>query len=103
MLVHVEIALCLQLQVKAAMMREQFQHVIKEADAGRHVVSPPPLDGERDLNLRFFADAIDASLSHRLDAPGAMPSSSQVSCKAASKRSACARGPNVIRTQPSHP
>src|SRR4029077_8367915 len=103
MLVHIEIAARLQSQIEAAVMREQFQHVIKEPDAGRHLVASSPFNRERDLNLRLFADPLDASFSHRCHAPCAMPSSSSVSWSAVSNRSACARGPSVMRTHPSQP
>src|SRR5580658_6073605 len=66
----------------------QFQHVIQEANTGRHLVASASLNGERDLNLRLFADALDVSLSHRRGAPFAMPSSSKTSCSAVSNRSA---------------
>src|ERR1700686_5822321 len=103
MLIDVEIAVRLQLQIETPVMREQFQHVIKESDASGHLIAPAPLDGEGDLNLRLFAGALDASFSHRRDAPCERPSSSHVSWSAVSKRSACSRGPSVMRTHPSQP
>ena len=41
-LVHVEIAFGVQLQVEAAMLGEQLQHVVEEADAGGDSYLPWP-------------------------------------------------------------
>ena len=38
-LIDVEIAVALQFKIEAAVMREQFQHVIEEANAGNFVAS----------------------------------------------------------------
>src|SRR5579863_635886 len=100
MLVHVEIAICLELQVEASVVREEFEHVIKETNARGYFVAPAPFNRERNLNLRFFAQTLDSSFSHAGVAPWRMPSSVKVSRRAASRRSVCARGPRVIRTQP---
>ena len=41
-LVHVEIALRLQLEVEAAVLGEQLQHVVEKADAGGDLVAALP-------------------------------------------------------------
>ena len=43
-LVHVEVARGLERQVEAAVLGEQLQHVIEEADAGRDLVAAAALD-----------------------------------------------------------
>src|SRR5271169_4041762 len=103
MLVHVQIAAGVQLQIKPPVMREQFQHVVKEPDAGGHLIATAPLHRERNLNLRLFADPLDTSLPHCRDAPCAITSSSNVSWSALSNRSAWSRGPSVMRMHPSQP
>ena len=46
-LVHVEIAVGVQLEVEAAVLGEQLQHVVEEADAGRDLVPAAAFDLER--------------------------------------------------------
>ena len=64
MLVHIQIAVGVQLQIKAAMLGEQLQHVIEETNAGRDLVSAAPFDRQAAADLRFFGVALDGGLSH---------------------------------------
>ena len=59
MLVHVQIAFGDQLQIEAAVLGEQLQHVIEEADAGGDLVRAAPFDREAAADLRFFGVALD--------------------------------------------
>ena len=52
-LVDVEIALTRELEIEAAVAREQLEHVIEEANAGRDLVFAGALDGERQIDLRL--------------------------------------------------
>src|SRR5581483_5392836 len=65
MLVDVEIAVCRKLQIKCAVVRKEFQHVIKDADAGRDFVTSAAFDRETKAYLRFFCIAVDGGFSHR--------------------------------------
>src|SRR5579863_4514936 len=103
MLIYVKITARLQFEVETPVMCKQLQHVIEETNARRYLISPAPFDRQGNLDLRFLAVSLDRSLPHDFDAPCAIPSSSKVSCNAASNRSVSARGPSVIRTQPSQP
>jgi hypothetical protein len=44
MLIHVEISRRRELEIKAAVFREQFKHVIEKPDAGRNVIPPAPFN-----------------------------------------------------------
>src|SRR5262249_34331541 len=50
-LVHVKIAGGFELQVERAVPRKKLQHVVEEADPGRHVIASAPLDGESHLDV----------------------------------------------------
>src|SRR5205823_723258 len=102
-LIHVEIAARLEFQIEAAMMREQFEHVVKEANTGGDPIASAPFDSERDLNLRFLTDAFNTSLSHTCGAPCGIPNSAIVLVSASSNRSVCSCGPSVMRTHPVQP
>jgi len=49
-LIHVEIAVTLQLQVKRTMAREELEHVIEEANPGRDLVLAGTFDREIDCD-----------------------------------------------------
>ena len=58
-LIDVEVARGLHLQVEAAVARDQIQHVIEKADAGAVVVAALAVEGQRHLDLRLGRPAID--------------------------------------------
>ena len=59
MLIDIQVARSLQLQIKSTVLCEQFQHVIEKADAGRDLIGPLAVDGKAAANLRFFRNALD--------------------------------------------
>ena len=59
MLIYLQIAVGLQLKIKRAVPREQFQHMIEESNAGRDLIIAVPLDHEPSTNLRFRRFPID--------------------------------------------
>ena len=63
-LVDVEIAVGVKLQIEAAVLGEQLQHVIEEADAGGDVVAAAAFDLERAADLGLFGVALDGGGSH---------------------------------------
>jgi uncharacterized 2Fe-2S/4Fe-4S cluster protein (DUF4445 family) len=65
MLVHVQVAFGVELQIEAAMLGEQLQHVIEEADAGGDLVAAAAFDLERAADLRLFGVALDGGSSHQ--------------------------------------
>ena len=82
MLIHIQIARGLQLQIEAAVLGEQLQHVIEEANAGGDLVAAAAIDLQRAADLRLFgdcarllADLIDVSehLDARLPAATVAP------------------------------
>ena len=65
MLIDVEIAGGVDLQVEAAVPREQLQHVIEKADAGADVVAALAFERERQRDLRLGRSSIDYRAAHR--------------------------------------
>ena len=59
MLIDVEIAGGLDLEIEAAVPRHQVQHVIEKADAGAVLVLALAVERQRDLDLRFGGAPID--------------------------------------------
>ena len=67
-LIDVEVAASFQFEIEAAVVREQFEHVIEEADAGRDLITATAFDGQSDnSDVRLFAGAFDAAFSHSSD------------------------------------
>ena len=64
MLIDVQIARRLNLQIDPAVAGEQLEHVIEKADAGRNLVAAAALDREARADLRFFRIAFDKRGSH---------------------------------------
>ena len=58
-LIDVEIAVRLDAQIEAAVTREELEHVVEEADAGRHVVAAPTLEHQRERDPGFGRPSID--------------------------------------------
>jgi hypothetical protein len=63
-LVDIQVAGGLQLQIESAVFRKQLQHVIEKADAGGDVVLSPAVDFQRAADLRFLCVPLNASRSH---------------------------------------
>ena len=57
-LVDIQIALGVELQIEAAMLGEQLQHVIEEADAGGDFVPAAAFDPQRAADVRFLGVAL---------------------------------------------
>ena len=70
-LIHIEIAVALQLQIEGAVPRKQLQHVIEEANAGRDLV--PALAFDRQLQAQCASPWCCAQWS-RVRAPAALAS-----------------------------
>ena len=68
-LVHIEIAIGFQLEVEAAVLREQLQHVIEEADAGRDLIASAAFDAQFGGDARLFGVAFDFSGSRQSRPP----------------------------------
>src|SRR5437763_4815402 len=68
-LVDMQIAVGLELQIESAMMGKQLQHVVEETYAGGDLIAAASLDGQGQPNLRFLAHAVYGSLPHRRPAP----------------------------------
>src|SRR5690606_25916292 len=90
-LIHVEIARGLQLQVEAAMLGKQLEHVVEKPDAGADLVPSLALDPEGDPDLRLAGLADDYALAQRISSMAAMHCA------------VCSTSPVVMRMQPSHP
>ena len=58
-LIDVKIAHGFQLQIEAAVLGEELQHVIQEANAGRDFIAAFAFDFERAADLRFFGIALN--------------------------------------------
>ena len=88
MLIDVEIAGGLDVEVEGAVPREQLQHVIEKPDAGRDGIAAASLDRQLQLDLRLVRLAIDHCAPHRY------------SSMAATAASVASTVPVVTRMQP---
>jgi hypothetical protein len=132
-LIDVQIAVALEVEIEGAVAREELEHVIEEANAGGNFIAALALDGEFEIDacLRGVPrDDCSASLcigafaGHRSETRGAPPfghigahlrafrghcapspsrSVASVRCRAAAASRICSRVPMVMRTRPSHP
>src|SRR3954462_12655005 len=91
MLIDVHVSLDGELQVECAVPREQLEHVIEEADAGRHLIAPLAFDPERQPDRRLARLPIDYRAAH------------STSSSAAMARRVSSTMPAVTRMQFSHP
>src|SRR6185437_15541233 len=111
-LVNVQIAFGLQLQIKSAVPRKKFKHVVKEANAGRYVITAFAFNGERKLDVCLCGRPMQPRLSHGAGCSSSLCVSA-VSCASAGfflLSSACFSPitttsisfcfPMVMRTQP---
>ena len=71
-LIDVEVAVGLQLQVEGAVPREQLQHVVEEPDAGLHLVAALALDAQRDVDPGLARVPLDHALPHRISSMASM-------------------------------
>ena len=62
--VDMQVALGLDGQVDARMARQQIEHVVEEADAGRNRRCAGAVEIDRDLDVGFLGGALDAGLAH---------------------------------------
>ena len=60
-LVHVQVAVAEEVEVEAAMSREQLQHVVEEADAGADVVRALAVKVQRQFDPGFGGVAVDGT------------------------------------------
>jgi len=58
-LVHVEVAPGMQLQIKSAVLGKKLEHVVEKPDPGRDLVSPSALDAESAPNLGLLRVALN--------------------------------------------
>src|SRR4051794_19033540 len=90
-LIDVEIARRLDLQVEHAVPCEQLEHVVQKADAGADVVLAAAVDRERQRNLRLRGPPVDYHTPHRTSSITAM------------QRFVCSTMPVAIRRHPAQP
>ena len=64
MLIDVQVAGGLHLEIEAAVARHEVQHVIEKADAGAIVVAALAVERQRDLDLGLGRAPIDYSFAH---------------------------------------
>ena len=64
MLIDVEVARCAQLEIEAAVTREQLEHVIEKPDAGADVVTALAVERQRQRDLRLGRDTFDGGAPH---------------------------------------
>ncbi len=64
-LVDVKVARRFEFEIEAAVVGEEFEHVVEESDAGGDLIAAFAFDGEGQSDLRFLGDAIDGGFSHR--------------------------------------
>jgi len=62
-LIHVEVAFGVELQIEAAMFGEELQHVVEETNAGLNLVAAAAFDRERALNAGLLGMAADGGAS----------------------------------------
>src|SRR5262245_2275577 len=64
MLVHVEIAICADLQIEASMPGEEVEHVVEKPDAGGHVVGTAAVERQPDVDPCFVRLPIHYAAPH---------------------------------------
>src|SRR5512133_602889 len=63
-LIDIEIAFAGKLEVESTVTREEFEHVVEEANSGGDFVATPAVDGERERNFSFVGTAVQCGFSH---------------------------------------
>src|SRR5260370_15673713 len=80
MLVHVQIAFGFELQVEAAVLGEQLEHVIEETNASRDGVLTTSFDLQRAADPRFFCVPLQLAGSHAWSTSTNLFMSSRTAC-----------------------
>src|SRR5581483_9613259 len=101
-LVDIEIAVYFQVEIKAAMVSKQLQHVVEETNARRDAVPATAVNAQRQANVGLLRPAMHGRFPHTALAC-AIPSSSTTSPRARTNRSVWSAVPIVMRTQPAQP
>src|SRR5438132_3818482 len=91
MLIDIQVARCVDRQVEGAVPREQFEHVIEEANARLHVVPAFAVEADGERDLRFGRSAVDYGAAHK------------ASSRTSMNRRVCSTMPVATRRQPSQP
>src|SRR2546426_11184137 len=97
-LVHIEIPSGGEFKIEPTMMREKFEHVIKESDSGRNFITSSALDSEPKFNAGLFGCPVKRGFPHRATF-SRNPKSAKTSRSEAISRALCSRVPRVMRTQ----
>ena len=66
MLIYIQIAFAGEFEIEAAMLGEELEHVIEEANAGGDFVSAGAFEAELAFDLSFLGIALDFRLSHNM-------------------------------------
>src|SRR5208283_4708727 len=101
-LVHVEIAVRMKLQVERAVARNQLQHVIEKTDSAADLGATSTFDRQHNANVGFIGLAMNAGAPHAVTSVPSF-SSASTSRNVAINRSVCSVVPMVMRTHPSQP
>src|SRR5262249_11056450 len=96
-LIDVEIALGLELEVESAMTSEQLKHVIEKSYPGLHLISASALDCQIELDVGLRGGAMKCGFPH-LDTPGRHLD--RICSSTASTWSISACVPTLMRTHP---
>ena len=64
--VHVQIARRLNGQIEQAVVGEEGQHVVKEADAGGHFRPAPAVERQGQVDVGFAGFAVDGCGTHKV-------------------------------------
>jgi len=90
-LIDIEIAPGVDLEIERPMARDELEHVIEKPDTRVNGVSPLALETEAHGDLRFLRSSIDYRAAHRTSSIAAM------------KRRVCSTMPVAMRQQPAQP
>src|SRR5204863_4156958 len=91
MLIDVEVAGGLDLEIEPAMARDQLQHVIEKADPGVDPVASPAVERQPQRDIRLSRAAADYGAAHSTSSITAM------------QRRVCSTMPAAMRMQPAQP
>jgi len=58
-LVHIQITLCREVQVETTMAREKLEHVVKEADPRRNMITAVAIQVPSGANIRFAGLSVE--------------------------------------------
>src|SRR5438445_3470751 len=102
MLVDIEIAIGLEREIEATMLREQLQHVIEEADSGGDPVVSAVFDLELAGDLRLPGVTLHGGGSHRMSASSSwlMSSSTALACSSLNRAQSSSRRALVLDAMP---